>query len=511
MAAVGLALTIGLTLATRAAAADTEERILSRRADEVAAVLTAAVSGIEAPLTTTAELVEAGQDPELFERVMGTQVGEDRRFDSASLWEVDELAAPVAVVGETPILASRPPAAIQAFVDRALASDPMSVLDLVDEDPPTLGYGFTTRGGTGRYLVYAEQALPPNRTEITNEGEAFTDVDYELMLDTADRTGTLLIASADPFPTGNRRATSTATFGDSELRVVVTPRRSLGGDLLANLWWIVAVAGTAMTVGAATLTARLQQRRAEAESLAATVSGLYGEQRDASLALQQRLLPRQLPQIGGVEIATSYTPGVAGTEVGGDWYEVVDLGRRTMLVVGDASGRGLGAAGVMAAVRHSVRAYATQGDGPTDVLGKINQPGAIDVDGHIVTVLCALLDREAGTLEVATAGHPPPVVRRGDGQADLLDLPVGPPVGAAAGSRYRSTSAAVGPGVSVVLFTDGLFERRGESIDVGLERVRATCAATPGEAGELVAALRSALASDAAPDDSAILAVHWRR
>ena len=225
------------------------------------------------------------------------------------------------------------------------------------------------------------------------------------------------------------------------------------------------------------------------------------------MTLQQSLLPRELPSIPGVEIAVRYSPGVAGTEVGGDWYEVVDLGSRTVLVVGDVSGRGLRAASVMAAVRHSVRAFASQGDSPQMILRKANEPNVIDLADHFATVLCVVLDRDQGTLEVATAGHPAPVLVDAGG-ARFVDVQVGRPIGAPDGVDVRDRHHAGVPGTTVMLFTDGLFERRGERIDVGLERVRQAADRSTG-LDELVDGVFEALGAGTNEDDTAILAIRW--
>jgi hypothetical protein len=503
----GVTLTVALSMAAHRAYDENEDRLLAQRADEVAAVLTAAVSGIEAPLATTAELFDAATDVDLFSRVMGTQVGEDRRFVSASVWPVDEVE-PLVVVGEEPALAAQPEVTIATFLMRAVAADGLTVLDLVDEQSPRLGYGFTAAVGSGRFVVYAEQALPANRTQSVREGEAFDDIDYALYLDGPDRDGTLLIASTAEFPLGERVSEAVSPFGDAQLRAAVAPTGDLGGNLLASLWWVVAVGGIVLTTGAVALTERAERRRVVAESLAETVSALYAEQRAASLTLQRHMLPRRLPAIPGLEIVTSYEPGVADTEVGGDWYDVIDAGSHTVLVVGDVSGRGLVAANVMAAVRHSVRAYALQGDRPAEILEKVNRPNAHDLDGHFVTVLCALLDRETGTLEIASAGHPAPVLRQGAGTASPK-VPVGPPVGARPGSSYSSVTTPAAQGATIVLFTDGLFERRDEPIDVGLERVRAAVEQAEPGAADVVRRLSDGLRHDARHDDAAILAVRW--
>ena len=263
-----------------------------------------------------------------------------------------------------------------------------------------------------------------------------------------------------------------------------------------------------MTAGAALLTDALQRRRADAEGLADSVTELYSEQRAASMTLQQSLLPRELPSIPGVEIAVRYSPGVAGTEVGGDWYEVVDLGSRTLLVVGDVSGRGLRAASVMAAVRHSVRAFASQGDSPQMILRKANEP---ERDRPRRPLRHRAL-RRARPGPGDPGGGDRRVIRPRSSStrvgARFVDVQVGRPIGAPDGSRYEPVTTPVEPGTTVMLFTDGLFERRGEPIDVGLERVRQAADRSTG-LDELVDGVFEALGAGTNEDDTAILAIRW--
>jgi serine phosphatase RsbU (regulator of sigma subunit) len=503
---LGLVITLGLAFAAKVAHDENEDRLLDQRVKQVSLVLTAFLPSIQGPVTTTSALVNTPADVELFRDVMGTQAGPGRLFASAALFQAGK-AEPLAVLGSPPVLLSRPRSEIDTFLQRVPKIEGGSVKDMTDEKQPLVGYGYVRPGAKTGMIIYAELMLPANRTVKFPDNAAFADIDFALLLDTPEKKGTLVFASTDDLPLDGRHAAEKTKLGDATLRVVISPSEDLGGPLLKTLPLIVLGAGLVLTAVAAGLMAAIQRRRGEAERLAAEVSDLYAEQRAASLTLQQSLLPRQLPTIPGLEVAVRYSPGVSGTEVGGDWYEVVDLGRRTLLVVGDVSGRGLPAASVMAAVRHSVRAYATQGDSPEAILRKANQPGVIDLAEHFATVLVAVLDRDKGTLEVATAGHPPPIVVNGNG-AHFASVVVGRPIGAPEGPGHESATTPVEPGVTVMLFTDGLYERRGEPLDIGLERVR-QAAAQSKPLDELVDGVFEALGAGSTPDDAAMLAVRW--
>jgi serine phosphatase RsbU (regulator of sigma subunit) len=155
----------------------------------------------------------------------------------------------------------------------------------------------------------------------------------------------------------------------------------------------------------------------------------------------------------------------------GDWYDALDLGDGLFLLgVGDAAGHGLIAASVMAELRNAARGLAAAGRSPGQLVGDLSAlAGDVDPE-RFATVTYAQLDVARASLRWALAGHPPPLLVDGDG-ARYLDLESGPPLGLFTG-RYPEVETALAEGDLVVLFTDGVVERRGEALDVGLERLR---------------------------------------
>ncbi len=149
--------------------------------------------------------------------------------------------------------------------------------------------------------------------------------------------------------------------------------------------------------------------------------------------------------------------------MGGDWYDVIDIdGRRLLLVVGDVSGRGLRAATTMASLRCAIRAYAAQGDGPRDILSKISRLVDVTDSGQLATVLCAMVEPEHRQLTVTSAGHLPPLLVS-DGEGRFVDVEVGLPIGVGADTPYRSTTVTVPQSATVVAFTDGRWKRAGRA------------------------------------------------
>jgi serine phosphatase RsbU (regulator of sigma subunit) len=296
----------------------------------------------------------------------------------------------------------------------------------------------------------------------------------------------------------------------------MAPRGSLSGSLPQRLPVIVVCVGVLLALGAATLTLRLSQRRHDAERLAdrlETAAGenrrLYAEQRGIAQTLQHALLPEVLPQLPGIETGARYEAGERGLEIGGDWYDVIAQGdQRLLLVVGDVSGRGLRAATTMASLRYAIRAYAAQQDPPATILAKLSRLVSVSTDGQLATVSCLLLDIGRHEINLTSAGHLPPLLVA-DGRCDFLSCEVGLPIGVDASASYVSRTIAIPRTGALLAFTDGLVERRGESLDEGLARLRRAAAAYDGELPALLNTLVLQLHHEPSEDDIAIVGLRW--
>jgi anti-sigma regulatory factor (Ser/Thr protein kinase) len=236
----------------------------------------------------------------------------------------------------------------------------------------------------------------------------------------------------------------------------------------------------------------------------ATAASLSTAERSAARILQRSLVPSRLPEVAGLEIAARYMPAEGGT-VGGDWYDVFTLpGASVCIVVGDVVGRGLRAAVVMGRLRSALRAYALETRDPAEILARLDRKLAHFEPGEMATVLCAMVEPSLERMHVASAGHLPPVVLRPDEDTAILDVHNDPPIGIRVGRRH-STVVDLSPGTVVCVFTDGLVERRGEPIDVGLERLRR---GMDGESADAVCrTVIARLLGGETADDVAVLAV----
>ncbi|MEO3928922.1 GAF domain-containing SpoIIE family protein phosphatase [Micromonosporaceae bacterium B7E4] len=249
---------------------------------------------------------------------------------------------------------------------------------------------------------------------------------------------------------------------------------------------------------------RLLQLVADRASLASQAR-LGNIDRTAALALQRSLLPTRLPEAPGVDMAARYVPG-HHTGVGGDWYDVFTLPSGWLgIVVGDVSGHGLPAAVVMGRLRSALRAYALECDDPADALTRLDRKIQHFEAGKLATVLYALVSPDRTRLRVSLAGHLPPMLARTGQPADALSLPVDLPLGTGRPKPRRSTAVDFPPGALLVCYTDGLVERRGELIDIGLERLRAAVRTGPAETA--CAAIMATLDVEQPVDDVALLAL----
>lgn len=196
---------------------------------------------------------------------------------------------------------------------------------------------------------------------------------------------------------------------------------------------------------------------------------MYTYQESVAETLQDSMLPHIPAHLAGCDIATRYLPGTLLGRVGGDWFDSVKLpGARTALVVGDVMGHGLNSAAMMGQLRTAVQTMAALDLPPAQLLRNLDDLAQRLGEHYLATCLYAVYDPVAGALDLANAGHVPPVlVRAADGRSELLDLPTGAPIGVG-GVAFEAVRVRVDPGDRLVMCTDGLVEVRGEDIGVGL-------------------------------------------
>jgi GAF domain-containing protein/anti-sigma regulatory factor (Ser/Thr protein kinase) len=247
----------------------------------------------------------------------------------------------------------------------------------------------------------------------------------------------------------------------------------------------------------------LLQLAADRAAIAIEHAQLF-EQRMLTETLQRRLLPERLGDVAGLDVSSAYLPA-SGNTLGGDWYDAFTVASgRIVVAVGDVVGHGVLAAAVMAQLRTALRAYAVDGHPPAAVVDRVNRLMRGLGPGAMTTLAFAAIDAEGETLELVSAGHPPPLVVSPTGEAAFLPLQGNMPLGASELARFRSSTHAFPIGATLVLYTDGLVEERGRSIEDGLERLRREAEAA-GSTGTLCARIVERLAPAERRDDIAIL------
>ncbi len=518
VALAGLVITLAVAWTARALNAHNEHGLLEVQTRQAAAVLSSTILSIESPLATAlqTETATAG-NPGQFRRYMSPLTGPGRLFVSASLWEAKGPSLrPLVSLGAPPELVAGSDRA-REFVASAFRSPSFVVTSVGARAGQRIAYAVALRHGPA-FAVYAERAIPANRRVPVESTPAFADLNYATYLGRTIRLSALATTDLPPadLPLTGATARDVIPFGNTTLTLVASPRGPLGGALGGALPWIFLVGGSLLTIATAAAAQELVRRRRDAEQAADTIAGLYrrldglyGKQRTIAETLQRALLPQSNPDIPGLEIASRYIAGTDGVEIGGDWYGCVALDdHRFGFVVGDVSGRGLSAATVMARLRFTIRAYLLEGHPPDVVLGMCSGQLDLDQDGHFSTALVGVGDLVSGEVTLASAGHPGPLVLSPSG-SQYMDLVTGLPLGIEP-SSYISTSTFMAPGSTLLAFTDGLVERRGESIETGLRRLAEAATRPAGTLDDMISGLIDRLAETRTEDDIAVLALRWR-
>lgn len=229
--------------------------------------------------------------------------------------------------------------------------------------------------------------------------------------------------------------------------------------------------------------------------------------------LQRAVLPDSLPAVDGLRLDAEYRAGVAGSYAGGDWYDVFELGNDTVFFsVGDVMGKGAPAAALMGQVRSAIRAYAVSGQSPTEVLSSLDRLFDTLVEDRVVTAVVGTITPSTGRIVMSNAGHPPPLVVRADGTVAFCPLQHSLLIAAGLNGAPRPRDEVVlDPGDSLVMYSDGLIERRGELITDGMERLgtAATVIAKSGWPERAAVTFASMLGNEERTDDVVVLCLNY--
>ncbi|GLZ02759.1 membrane protein [Actinomadura sp. NBRC 104412] len=260
----------------------------------------------------------------------------------------------------------------------------------------------------------------------------------------------------------------------------------------------------------------LAEELADRAALSLDSARQYTREHTAALTLQRHLLPSRVSGGDAMDVASYYMPSTRYEGVGGDWYDTIALpGSRVALVIGDVTGHGIAAAASMGRLRTAMRTLAYQDLPPDELLARLDgvfarEAEEEDRDSPIAaTVLLALYDPAAGQCTMASAGHPPPALMDPDGSITFPDVPPGTPIGLGMGT-HRSMDLDLAEGTLMVLYTDGLIERRESDLDQGMNRLGAALAGSRGPLPERCRHVVDTLVGEDAEDDVTLLLARTR-
>jgi serine phosphatase RsbU (regulator of sigma subunit) len=276
--------------------------------------------------------------------------------------------------------------------------------------------------------------------------------------------------------------------------VPTTAGSAVGVVVYAGVAGVIAVSTDRLLRRARTETARATELHVELES-----------ERAALVAVQQALLPRNPPVGPGFTVSFRYRAADEVAAVGGDWYAVVPLDDgRLGLAIGDVVGHGLESIALMAEIRFALRTLASEGAEPREVLQTLNRLVHIFDAEAMCTALYGIWDPTGGHWRQAVAGHLPPVLRHAAG-CGLVETRPGLPLGVTGTPSYETTGVAMDGSATLVLYTDGLIERRDESLDVSLDRLCSAMRSAPPHADDVCDDLMRQFVPASAADDVAIV------
>jgi serine phosphatase RsbU (regulator of sigma subunit) len=232
----------------------------------------------------------------------------------------------------------------------------------------------------------------------------------------------------------------------------------------------------------------------------------FEHQRWVAATLQQSLLPQDVEQTGRGLVAVRYQAGGEGVDIGGDFYDVVDLGGQHIgLALGDVMGKGVHAAATMGQLRMALRAYASDGRRPNEVVAGLDRLMAALRPDAFATMAYLDLDLGLGVGQLTIAGHPPPILRTPDGEVRLVRGAATRPLGIIGDEVPPEVTVEIPSGSLLVLYSDGLVEGRALPLDEGLDRLLDAVRRAPDDPEEACDHILEAMAGLADHDDTALL------
>jgi serine phosphatase RsbU (regulator of sigma subunit) len=502
-----LLLSVVVALVTRAVESDQDNRLLVQRANEVNLVLGSSISSLESTLTGLGNVARDGNNA-LFMKEASGDVAASPKTLTFALLRPDDGSYVVTVeaghglaVGE---IVPRPVAAVLAAAQKGgeLVATPV----LGSGAKRVLGIALGGPSVPAGMVVYRQSALGPVKAPKEAGTAPFDELNVVLYDASRSVPAQVVVTTTKDLPLAGRVHYLAFPVGASHWLLAVSSAQPLVGTVAAWAPWIALVVGLAASALIAAALEQVVRRRDAAVAL-------YRSEHRVAETLQYRLLPT-LANVPGLDIASRYVAASDSQQVGGDWFDVFDLGDgRTAVVIGDVMGHDIEAAAAMAQIRAALRAYALENDEPSLVLERLaHLVDAFDVTG-LVTVIYGVLGPAnsdgARQFRWANAGHLLPLVKVVDGQVSELGDGRSGVIGAPATGPRSEGHAVLARGSSLVLYTDGLVERPGTTLTDSIGELRSSLQQVPSgtSADELCEAVLVARALEQTRDDIAMVVI----
>src|SRR3954453_8911501 len=505
---IALAITGAVTWAVHLAVRDQEQRLLKERTAELGLVFNSAVAAIGPTMNEQGTVLRV-------------------THNSVAAYQDAADAAVKITPGQNTFAWLRPQASGTGFVVVAASGGGLHAGDVITDERvqalhaamatsvvvPTrvigsarlLGFALGAPAAPAGTVLYRESALGPVAPPRQAGTAPFSELDVVLYATPKVDANQVLVSTTKQFPLRGQTRSLPIEVGSTNWLMSVRARTPLVGRLTSDAPWLALGVGV---IGALLIAAvvEVSARRRNA------AIALYEAEHQVAETLQRSLLP-QLPSMPGLELAARYLASGAGQQVGGDWFDVFPIADgRVGLVVGDVIGHDLNAVSEMSQIRSALRPYAADGDGPAQVTTRLDRLVDALRMTQLVTVFYGVLDTPdssgSRTLRYSNAGHLPPMLRRAEGHVETVSGGGSAVLGAPITIEHTEGEISVDRGDVLVMFTDGLVEVPGGSLDDGLARLADTVADQTGpDADAICEHVLAGVAGRKLRDDIALLAV----
>ncbi len=502
---VAIAFTVAATVLVHGLVTNQERKLLSERADEVNLVLTVSITTVSTDLSVLAR--DAGRaGPTQFINEAEAQLASSNRRSGLALALLRPSGGNFVVVAAAGAGLSQGQTLSGAAANAMKSAEGRSTMVATgvygSGNSRSVGYAVAAPGGQ---LVYRQSILGPVRPPSQAGTAPFSELHVAVYAAARPDASQILVATTKALPlTGDVRYVPLMA-GSTKWVTGVSAIHPLVGSVAASAPWVALGVGL---VGSALVFLLLEGMAYRRDDV---LQAVETEHRFAE-ALQRRMLPT-VPVLAGLDVASRYVPGADHQQVGGDWFDVFALPPgRVALVIGDVMGHDVDAAATMAQVRAALRSYAAEGGDPSWTLERLATFVELFNISAVVTVIYGLLDTP-GTdgsrrFSWSNAGHLPPLLRHPDGRVEELGEATSPLLGAPSITPRPAGEKLIGPGDTLLLYTDGLVEIEGQDLTETVTRLQGVLgrADLPTAQGVCEAVLEAQL-HEQRRDDVALLAV----